>query len=80
MKEILEALRGPALGVVIMIILFGGVVVITAFAALIAQVGLLLRLRPQQVASTQTESERQREKLSQRHQARRRILGGRFRP
>jgi hypothetical protein len=80
MKEILEALRGPALGVVIMIILFGGVVVITAFAALIAQVGLLLRMRPQQVASTQTESERQRETLSQRHLARRRILGGRFRP
>ena len=80
MKEILEALRGPALGVVIMIILFGGVVVITAFAALIAQVGLLLRLRPQQVVNPQAESERQRETLSQRYQARRRILGGRFHP
>jgi hypothetical protein len=80
MKEILEALRGPALGVVFMIILFGGVVVITAFAALIAQVGLLLRLRPQQVVSPQSDSERQRETLSQRYQARRRILGGRFRP
>jgi len=80
MKEVLEALRGPALGVVIMIILIGGVLVITAFAALIAQVGLLLRMRPQQVASPQTESERQRETLSKRYQARRRILGGRFRP
>ncbi len=47
MKEILEALRGPALGVVIMILLLGGAVVITAFAALIAQMGLLLRMRPQ---------------------------------
>ena len=80
MKEILEALRGPALGVVIMIILFGGVVVITSFAALIAQVGLLLRMRPQQVISPQVESERKRETLSQRYEARRRILGGRFRP
>ena len=80
MKEILEALRGPALGVVIMIILFGGVVVITAFAALIAQVGLLLRLRAQHVANPQADSERQRETHSQRYQARRRILGGRFRP
>jgi hypothetical protein len=48
MKEILEALRGPALGVVVMIILLAGVLVITALAALIAQIGLFMRFRPQQ--------------------------------
>ena len=85
MKEVLEALRGPALGMVIMIILLGGAVVITAFAALIAQMGLLLRmrpqtdLRPQQIANP-TESERQRVNSSRGYAARRRVLGGRIKP
>ena len=48
MNSILDILRGPALGVVIMIFALAGVIVITAFAALIAQVSLLLRLRPWQ--------------------------------
>ena len=56
MHSLLDILRGPALGVVLMIIALAGVIVITAFAALIAQVGLLMRLRPwqpQPVAKTQ---------------------------
>jgi hypothetical protein len=80
MKEIVEALRGPALGVVFMIILLGGVVVITAFAALIAQVGLLLRLRPQQISNQPAESERQQENALRRYHPRRRFLGGRIKP
>ena len=48
MNSILDILRGPALGVVVMIFALAGVIVITAFAALIAQVSLLLRLRPWQ--------------------------------
>lgn len=79
MKEVLEALRGPALGVIIMIILIGGVVVITAFAALIAQMGLLLRMRSQQVAPA-TERERRSETPAWRYSARKRLLGGRIKP
>lgn len=86
MKEVVEALRGPALGVILMIILIGGVVVITAFAALIAQMGLLLRmrsqmeLRPQQVAPA-AERERRSETPAWRYSARkRRLLGGRIKP
>ena len=48
MQSLLDILRGPALGVVIMIIALAGVIIVTAFAALIAQVGLLMRLRPWQ--------------------------------
>ncbi len=48
MHSLLDILRGPALGVVLMIFALAGVIVITAFAALIAQVGLLMRLRPWQ--------------------------------
>ena len=48
MNSILDILRGPALGVIFMIFAFAGVIVITAFAALIAQVSLLMRLRPWQ--------------------------------
>ena len=51
MNSILDILRGPALGVVVMIFALAGVIVITAFAALIAQVSLLLRLRPWQTQS-----------------------------
>jgi hypothetical protein len=48
------------LGVIFVIIALAGVVVVTAFAALIAQVSLLLRLRPwqpQAVTKAQTEPE-----------------------
>jgi len=48
MHSLLDILRGPALGVVLMIIALAGIIVVTAFAALIAQVGLLMRLRPWQ--------------------------------
>ncbi len=48
MHSLLDILRGPALGVVLMIFALAGVIVVTAFAALIAQVGLLMRLRPWQ--------------------------------
>ena len=48
MHSLLDILRGPALGVVLMIIVLAGMIVVTAFASLIAQVGLLMRLRPWQ--------------------------------
>ncbi len=62
MHSLLDILRGPVLGVVIMIIALAGVIVVTAFAALIAQVGLLIRLRPwqpQPVTKAQAEAETQ---------------------
>jgi hypothetical protein len=46
MVQWMDLLRGPALGVIAMIILLAGVLLITAFAALIAQMSLLLRLKP----------------------------------
>ena len=36
MSQLMDLLRGPALGVIVMIILMAGVLIITAFAALIA--------------------------------------------
>jgi hypothetical protein len=60
MHSVLDILRGPALGVIFVIMALAGVVVVTAFAALIAQVGLLIRLRPwqqQAVAKAQHEPE-----------------------
>ena len=60
MIELLEAVRGPALGVVMMILLFAGLLVVTAFAALIAQIGLLVRLRLQQPVSVRTSYDEQR--------------------
>ena len=45
MKEIVEGLRGPALGMVIVLIGLAATIVMAAFAALFAQMGLLLRLR-----------------------------------
>ena len=45
MKEFLEGLRGPVLGLVVMIIALAGIVTTAAFAALIAQISLFLRLR-----------------------------------
>ena len=44
MSEILEVLRGPVLGLIFMIFALAGIIVTAAFAALIAQMGLLLRM------------------------------------
>ena len=46
MSEFMDLLRSPALGVVFMLILMAGVIFISAFAAMIAQFSLLLRIRP----------------------------------
>ena len=46
MSQLMDLLRGPALGVISMIILMAGVLIITAFAALIGQMSLLFRLLP----------------------------------
>ena len=46
MNHIMDLLRGPAMGVILMIFLLAGVILVTASAALIAQVGLVLRLKP----------------------------------
>ncbi|NMC52590.1 MAG: hypothetical protein GYA48_03020 [Chloroflexi bacterium] len=45
MSEILEVFRGPVLGLIFVIIALAGIIVTAAFAALIAQMGLLLRMR-----------------------------------
>ncbi len=45
-NHIMDLLRGPALGVIFMIFLLAGVILVTASAALVAQVGLVLRLKP----------------------------------
>jgi hypothetical protein len=45
MIEILEVFRGPVLGLIFVIIALAGIIVTAAFAALIAQMGLLLRMR-----------------------------------
>ena len=46
MSSIMDLLRGPALGVVVLTLLLAGGILIAAFAALIAQFGLLIRLKP----------------------------------
>jgi len=46
MSQLMDLLRGPALGVIVMIILLAGAIIFTAFAALIAQMSLLFRLKP----------------------------------
>ena len=45
MSELLEVLRGPVLGLIFVIFALAGIIVTAAFAALIAQMGLLLRMR-----------------------------------
>lgn len=45
MNEVLEVFRGPVLGLIFVIIALAGIIVTAAFAALIAQMGLLLRMR-----------------------------------
>jgi hypothetical protein len=52
MSELMDLLRGPALGVVFMIILLAGVLLITAFAALMAQMGLLFRMKSWNTSET----------------------------
>jgi hypothetical protein len=52
MSELMDLLRGPALGVVFMIILLAGALLITAFAALMAQMGLLFRMKPWNTSET----------------------------
>ena len=73
MHSLLDILRGPALGVVIMIIALAGVIIVTAFAALIAQVGLLMRLRPwqPQPAARQKVTDRRQPSYSHRRSLRR---------
>jgi len=46
MSHVMGLLRGPALVVIAMIILLAGVILFTAFAALIAQMALLFKLKP----------------------------------
>ena len=55
MSQLMDLLRGPALGVIVMIILLAGAIIITAFAALIAQMSLLFRLKPWNTSEKQTE-------------------------
>lgn len=50
MNPILDLLRGPALGMVLMVLLLAGALLVAAFAALVAQMSLLLRLRPRSAA------------------------------
>ena len=56
MVQLMDLLRGPALGVIVMIILLAGVLIITAFAALIAQMSLLFRLRPWNTSEKRSET------------------------
>jgi predicted lipid-binding transport protein (Tim44 family) len=52
----MDLLRGPALGMISMIILMAGVLIITVFAALIAQMSLLFRLRPWNTSEKRSET------------------------
>ena len=56
MSQLMDLLCGPALGVIVMIILMAGVLIITAFAALIAQMSLLFRLRPWNTSEKRSET------------------------
>ncbi len=46
MSNVMDLFRGPALGAIAVIILLAGGIFLAAFAALIAQFGLLIRLKP----------------------------------
>jgi hypothetical protein len=50
MNGFLEGLRGPILGVIMAIFILAGTIIVAAFAALVAQMSLLLRLRPRENA------------------------------
>ena len=56
MSQLMDLLRGTALGVISMIILMAGVLIITAFAALIAQMSLLFRLKPWNTSEKRSET------------------------
>ncbi|MCX6054089.1 MAG: hypothetical protein NTZ74_04085 [Chloroflexi bacterium] len=56
MSQLMDLLRGPALGVISMIILMAGVLIITAFAALIAQMSLLFRLKTWNTSEKRSET------------------------
>ena len=56
MSQLMDLLRGPALGVIVMIILLAGAIIITAFAALIAQMSLLFRLKPWNTSEKRSET------------------------
>lgn len=73
MSEWMDLLRGPVFGVIVMIILMAGVLVVAAIAALFAQMGLLLRLRPWKMGSESGERTRpqepsERQSAAQSHQ------------
>jgi len=55
MSQFMDLLRGPALGVIAMILLLAVILIITAFAALMAQMSLLIRLRPWSQSEKRTE-------------------------
>ena len=55
MSQWMDLLRGPVLGVIVMIILLAGALIITAFAALIAQMSLLFRLQSWNTSEKHTE-------------------------
>jgi hypothetical protein len=57
MSELMDLLRGPALGVIVMIILLAGVLLITAFAALMAQMGLLFRMKSWNTSEKQSQGQ-----------------------
>jgi len=60
MSQLMDLLRGPALGVISMIILMAGVLIITAFAALIAQMSLLFRVKPWNTSEKRSETGQER--------------------
>lgn len=43
MAQWMDLLRGPVVGVIVMIMLLAGVLIVSAFAALVAQMGLLFK-------------------------------------
>lgn len=59
MSQLMDLLRGPALSVIVVIILMAGVLIITAFAALIAQMSLLVRLRPWNTSEKRSETRKE---------------------
>jgi hypothetical protein len=65
MSQIMDLLRGPAFGVVFMIILLAGVIIVTAFAALIAQMSLLLRMKPWNASEKGSQGQASEERSSE---------------
>jgi hypothetical protein len=57
MSQLMDLLRGPALGVIFMILLLAGVLLITAFAALMAQMGLLFRMKSWNTSEKQSQGQ-----------------------